>query len=188
MVDPEKYPDQYNRYYDIAAEKASVDGKIERSKVLQAVFDTVSSEMEYSQKGVDGVLQVAANQQGVSKFVDGTKLELSSFMHAGVGVCRHQALTCAAILERFKDEGHIRGDISVDRNQKMKNDYQAEGGHAWVRYTSKDGLIQILDVAQGYFDLLKDSDPTKHWEYMRPQEQQRAKSLGQEALADFAVA
>ena len=184
VVDPEKYPDEYDRYYDIAAEKATVDGKISRSEVLRAVFDTVKSEMDYSQDGVDGILQRVADQDGLPRFRNGDKLELSMFMKEGVGVCRHQALVCAALLERFKDEGHIRGDISVDRNERAKTEDERAGGHAWVRYTSSDGHIMILDVAQKYFGLLKDTNPRDHWDYMRPEEQRQAGALGRLSLTD----
>lgn len=182
VVDPEKYPDEYDRYYNIAVDKATIDGKVERSKVLKAVFDTVTSEMEYSQSGVDGILQDVADRDGTPSFDDGKKLELSLFMEAGVGVCRHQALACAALLERFKDEGYIRGAISVDRNERVGVPGQEDGGHAWVRYTSKDGLVQILDVARGYYGLLKNADPNEHWEYMRPQEKQTVSAMGRIGL------
>ena len=129
--------------------------------------------MPYSQRGVDRTLEDIAKRIGVAKFRDGDKVELSVFMAAGVGVCRHQALACAVTLERFKDEGHIRGSISIDRNIRRDPKMENSDGHAWVRYTSHGGNIMILDVAQNYFGLLKDSSRDAQWNYMRPEEQQR---------------
>ena len=162
VVDSEKYPEQYDILFKSVIEKSTVDGKVQKSKVLQAVFDTVKDGMQYSQEGVDRITR---------DLPDGDKIELSSFMQEGVGVCRHQALAVAVMLEKMKKEGHISGDISVDRNMQWSPKGEKEG-HAWVRYTGSNGVVGILDVAQNNgLVLLQDVDPAAGWNYLRPEEQ-----------------
>lgn len=73
------------------------------------------------------------------------QIPLFEFLKNRTGVCRHCVLTCAAIIERMIKKRYIRGEVSVDRI----------GPHAWCRYTTKEGNILILDVAQGYFGTLE---------------------------------
>jgi hypothetical protein len=121
--------------------------------------------MRYSQKGARQIRlehELASCQE----------IELGAFMRAGVGVCRHQALVCAAVLEDFKDAGYLDGHISVDRNERWNpDDEKDKGGHAWVRYTTPKGTPYILDVAQNYFGTLEDSTEAARWNYLRPEEE-----------------
>lgn len=178
VVDSKKYPKQYERLLDIAKSEASDQkGSVVRGKVLDAVFHTVKKAMPYSQKGVDSLLQDVAEREGKSKFKDGTKIDLSMFIEDGVGVCRHQALTVGLLLEKMKEEGHIRGDISVDRSMTW-NPKGERDGHAWVRYTSHSGDVWVLDVAQNYIGPIEKNEGRRHgWDYLRPDEK-RARTAG----------
>lgn len=171
VVDSDKYPEQYDRYYDQSKEQITENGVVERSQVLRAVFDTVKNNMAYSQFGVDSLLDGVARSNGLRAFADGTKVDLSAFMAAGVGVCRHQALVAGALLEKYKDEGYIRGEVSVDRNMNFRPTGESRGGHAWVRYTTNKRNIFILDVAQNYFGSLENASNKAKWNYLRPEEQ-----------------
>lgn len=186
VVDPNKYPDTYQQWYNLAKKAASKNGIVERGRVLEAVFDTVTKQMPYSQKGVDRLLKNIAHDKGQRTFEDGSKVELAVFMQRHVGVCRHQALAAGALLETFKDEGYIRGQISIDRNIRWSPGDEP-GGHAWTRYTSHGGEVMILDVAQQYFGKLNDSPQAARWNYLRPEERPRTmpNSLGGSALRDF---
>lgn len=178
VVDSEKYPDSYQRLFDQVVTKASSDGKVQRDKVLEAVFDTVKDNIKYSQQGVDQINAEMAVQNG-------DKIELSTYIDSGFGVCRHQALAAGLLLEKMKEAGHIRGQVSVDRSQKWNPIKGEREGHAWVRYTSHSGDVMILDVAQNYFGLLEDSEGDKHgWDYLRPEEQlaKATRSMGNTAL------
>lgn len=172
VVDPEKYPDEYNKLFDEASARATVDGAVSRGHLLRAVFDTVKEAMPYSKNGVQTVLDTIAINQNRLEFKSGTKVDLSSFLKRHTGVCRHQALAVGVTLERFKDEGYIRGDISVDRNINWdpSADKREPGGHAWVRYTNSNGKIFIIDVAQNYIGTLEDSVSKANWNYLRPEE------------------
>lgn len=60
------------------------------------------------------------------------KVYLGNFIKEGIGVCRHDSLACAAIIERFLENNvfkFLKGNVSVDRNS------QALGGHGWCRYS-----------------------------------------------------
>ncbi len=165
VVDPDKYPAQYEKWYSELENRAS-DGsnRVQRSKVLGSAFSLVSEKMKYSQEGVDTILR----ENGAVN--DGDKIELSVFMEDGVGVCRHQALVVATLLNQAKDAGHIRGDISVDKSEQWSPDGD-RGGHAWVRYTSYGGDVMILDVAQGFAGTLEESRQRQEgWNYLRPED------------------
>lgn len=166
VVDTQKYPESYKELLDEVIEHSISDGIVKRSNVLQSVFDVVSKKMKYSKEGVSQV---------VGDSPDGTKIELSDFIDRGVGVCRHQALLVGVLLERMKTLGHIRGDISIDRNKTWKPNGE-RSGHAWVRYTANNGDVVILDVAQHKLMLLDDVDPKKDWNYLRPEEQAKIQS------------
>jgi hypothetical protein len=172
VVDPNKYPKTYEHWYNLAKDTASENGAVKRGKVLESVFDTVTEQMPYSQEGVDRLLLDIAHDTGRYEFKDGTKVELASFMNQHVGVCRHQALVVGALLETFKDEGYIRGQVSIDRNTRWSPNGDSDG-HAWARYTSNSGEVMILDVAQRYFGNLKDSPRDAQWNYLRPEERSR---------------
>jgi len=155
VVDSEKYT-EISRIYNIAKEKAGVernDGRL-KERVLNAVFDTVKESMNYDE---------AAAHRLVDIYKSGTdgKIALDVFIKNKVGVCRHMALACGALLELFKKDGYIRGNASIDRNTDRR-------GHVWCRYTNSGGDVFILDVARNYIGLLKDA---KNWDYRRPDEQ-----------------
>lgn len=197
VVDPTKYPEVYKKWYREFEDRArgnkrkgvigslinranggTVQEEVVRPLVLQSAFDLVSEKMKYSKQGVQKILQ----EENATK--DGAKVELSIFMDEGVGVCRHQALAVATLLSEAKDNGHIRGDISVDRSEQWSPDGD-RSGHAWVRYTSHSGTVMILDVAQGFMGTLEESrSRPEGWNYLRPEDTvtQQAAELGGTAV------
>lgn len=154
VVDTKKYPEHFKELYKKARKEAS-DGKhVDKNRILRAVYNAVKGAMKYDDASVEEII----SKYGVEN--DG-KISLNIFLHEGVGICRHQALACAALLERFKKYGHISGKPSVDRNSLCN------GGHAWCRYTNSFGNVYILDVAQNYIGRLED---VEKWDYRRPGE------------------
>jgi hypothetical protein len=91
-----------------------------------------------------------------------SKIYLSAFF--GGGVCRHQALLTAYLLERLANDGIVRGQASVDRNY-----VEGRGGHAWARYTNSAGDVFILDSALNYIGRL-DEIGEYRWFYERPED------------------
>jgi hypothetical protein len=157
VVDSKKYTG-LSALYAIAKDKATVGENIRKDLILEAVFQTVREAMP--KQDLEAVQKIT-RKHGVEK--DG-KIALDVFLEEHTGVCRHDALTCAALLELFKGEGHARGKASVDRNSTEK------GGHAWCRYTNSDGIVFILDVAQDYLGRLEKAPEKKRWAYERPED------------------
>lgn len=187
VVDGEKYPDglnnAMNRIYGVIR---SPDGTVDKSKVLRAVYDTVRNMMRYDADAVNAIFDRSGGK-------DYTKVALDVYVQEGVGVCRHQALFAAQILERLRTEGIVGGSVSVDRNMVRRPEHidDSYDGHAWVRYTNSGGDIYIIDPAQGRIGLLdnliaqRDSGDVSVWEYARPDDRERIRNklIGQRAAA-----
>ncbi|MEA3343956.1 MAG: hypothetical protein U9Q92_07395 [archaeon] len=157
VVDSQKYP-KLRQLYEVAKGKATERRTVRKDRVLQAVYDTVAEAMPRQDN--DAVKELI-HRYKVEK--DG-KISLDDFLEEGVGVCRHDALACATLLELFKKEGIVRGKTSVDRNSTYL------GGHAWCRYTNSADEIFILDIAQRYIGRLEDASNGDRWAYQRPED------------------
>lgn len=158
VVDTQQYPEEFNNWYDQACDLASDSrSRIDRTKVLRSVFETVSRNMAYSLKGVEQLgreLNLKPNQ----------KVTLNAYMKRGTGVCRHQALATGVLLEMFKNDSLIRGTPRVHKSSRP------DSGHAWVRYTSHGGVVAILDVAHGQIGRLDSIAGRAQWDYRLPEE------------------
>lgn len=64
------------------------------------------------------------------------------------GICRHQALVNAWILERALKEGHLSGKVF----------YETGAGHAWTVYRQSDGKEIIIDSAQNTWKYRDDAN------------------------------
>lgn len=166
VVDSNKYPSLEQRYQYFAAElerKATSSHSHINQFALNAAYDEARKALRYDKTGVDRVNKqldiphLTTNPQKVS---------LTVYLENGVGVCRHQALYAAFLLERLIEDGHLRGRVSIDRNWE-----EATGsGHAWVRYTSSAGEVAIIDPALEFRGRLSDVKPDIHWFYKRPED------------------
>ena len=160
VVDSEKYP-ALKALYNKAKQKATLIGVVQKDLILDSVYETVSEAMSGSEADVEDFIF----QLNIAK---DKKVTLDMFIEQGIGLCRHQALACAAILELFKKDGIIRGRASVDRNY-----VENWGSHSWCRYTNSLGYIYILDAALKNIGLIDDvSGPPEKgkWPYKRPGE------------------
>ena len=185
VVDPEKHPDQYNRILEKAVEKATVDDNISRGHILNAVFDTVRQEMPYSQTGVNHILDSIATKQGKTDFTDGTKVDLASFIEHGVGVSHHQALATGFMLEKFKDAGYIRGEISIERDENYKKSHEIDNDvPTWIRYKNSKDKVIIMYPARNFIGSPEEAKYLSGFDYLRPEEKEEyiAPKLGKIAL------
>ena len=157
VVDFKKDP-KLRGLYEIIKDKSSEMGVVKRGKILRTVFDTVKESMP--RQDYEAVKEII-RKYGVQE--DG-KVSLGVFLEEGAGVCRHDALACSALLERFKEEGTIKGVASLDRNSTHL------GGHAWCRYTNSINEVFILDVAQNFLGRLEESLNEDRWAYQRPED------------------
>jgi len=154
VVDSQKYP-KLKELYNRAKLKATEKGIVQKDLILEAVFNTVSEAIpKQDERSVAKIVR----EFGVGK--DG-KIALDKFLERGTGVCRHDALTCAALLEMFNKEGMLSGKPSLDRNATEM------GAHAWCRYTNSAGQVYILDVAKNFLGTLKSARGSKKWVYER---------------------
>ena len=149
--------------YDAAVQRSTVDGRFRKNLALKAVFDTVNE--HFTDRSPTGVYCVT---QAVGGGPD-SKVHIDCFISKGTGVCRHTALTCAAILERMIERGLLAGQVSNDRNS-----IPGKGAHAWCRYTSSTGAVIILDVMQNFFGTLEGSQKKGVWDYARPEDKRKA--------------
>ncbi len=153
------YEDLYEKLWEKVRSRQEEQKKLGQDNnvkngILSDVFELVMEEMKY-----DGDFA----EKAADKFED-QKINLSYFISAKKGVCRHQALLVGYLLERLTAEGYIDGKASIDRNY-----VSGVGAHAWVRYisgTTKE--IFIIDPAQKFIGRLEDAPG--NWPYRRPEE------------------
>lgn len=141
--------------YDLAKSRVTINGVMMKDKVLRVVYNSVAEAMPRQDSNA---VRELVNSQGVEN--DG-KISLGVFLEEGVGVCIHDALACAVLLELFKKDGVIQGKASVDRNSIFFS------GHAWCRYTNSGDEIFILDVRQKYIGRLEGALAGDRWAYQR---------------------
>jgi hypothetical protein len=153
---------ELEKLYQKALSKATVGGRIDKTKVLRAVYDTVRETIKYDEGADERLVQ----QYGLKP---DDEISLDAYIKEHAGVCKHAALLCTAILERFKENGHIRGTPRVNRNSRYNpREGRGAGGHAWCRYKNSRGDVFILDTVQGFIGSLKDAKGKARWAYERP--------------------
>jgi hypothetical protein len=175
VIDDQKYPDELNKVYDTLIQdihagnpknlmlrgikRALINKPTERNtEILKYVFNNVYDVLRYD---IVATESLAINSQ---------KIALNNYIHEGVGVCRTQAVLSAYLVERLVKDGYLDGRISIDRNERHKIDGDS-GGHAWARFTDKDGKVFIIDPAQRYVGSLDDSRKIQaNWDYRRTED------------------
>lgn len=159
-VDPSRDAQTYASLEVATVGEVFKRGRISRQNIISSIFDVVSHTMVYSEEVTKAVDQ--------KKRADDTT-DLSDYLREKAGVCRHQALACAWLMERFIESGDLDGRISVDANEILMADKHI-CGHAWARYAeSTDAAsVTILDVAHNYLGPLVSDETT--WNYSRPEE------------------
>ena len=136
-----------------------MDNKNNCCKLPSLLFDLVKEKMPYNSAKVDSIHRNYGGEPD-------QKIGLNRYLKSHAGVCRHQALLAAYLLEKLVDDGYLGGKVSVDRNVIL-----GLGGHAWVRYTTSWGKVVILDIAQNCFGSLdKLKKEGTHWFYERPED------------------
>ncbi len=140
-----------------------------KNVALKFIFDITQKEMPANLHRTEAVVR------SLTKGIKDQKVHLSAFLENHTGVCRHQALLVAYLLEKLQQEKaegtKLTGTFSLDRNSMAFADEQQIGAHVWVRYTTRHGDAWIIDATQNHIGRLEDlmKDPTV-WEYARPAE------------------
>lgn len=153
----EVYNEVYNRFLNAVYSIAEFNpyGTV-LDKVLKPAYAVTSDVLPFNSLVVNRIAAGKADK----------KINLAKFISEGAGVCRHQALLTAYLLERARQEGELVEEdaVSIDRNY-----IPGRGGHAWVRYTSSDWTPYIIDPAQRVIGPLRDLSDA-YWDYRRPGE------------------
>lgn len=134
--------------------RAAIEGGDFKDKILNEAFDLARELMPYNSYKVDQLnIKNGLNND--------TKVQLGFYIRNKCGVCRHQALLVAYLLEKLIDEGYLQGSVSYNRNT------MEEGGHGFVRYTNSRGKVIIIDPAQDLGGLIHEI-PKDAWDYRQP--------------------
>jgi|GEM_PF-1234941 len=160
-----------------------VDGE---SDTLHDVYETLKKEFSEAQSRGE-ILRVTTILNRVMKFVqmvmpyDGDKTNqisapyygdklvgLSEYVKNAAGVCRHQALLNAYIIDKLIQEGILFGSVGVQRNTVL----DMGGSHAWAIFTYKDIKI-IIDSTQSFVGTEKQADENGLWRYQLPTDQHK---------------
>jgi len=155
VVDDKKQPELIAAYQELVKRRKFKEqqGRSFKDGVLREVFDLTKELLPYSDVVVDKVTDGLQPDE---------KISLSSFLLNKGGVCRHQALLVAYLLEKLKVDGYVSGRVSIDRNY-----IPGKGGHAWVRYVNSAGEIFIIDPAQNFIGRIEEVGGGQ-WFYERP--------------------
>lgn len=128
-------PDVYRELLEIR-QKDMAKGRHFKEGILTDVFELVQKRLPYK---YDSVNKIALEY----RLGPDRKVYLNVYLKEEAGVCRHQALLGAYLLERLGKEGKVGGKVSVDRNF-----VPGLGGHAWIRYTNSRGDVIMIDPAR----------------------------------------
>jgi len=141
-------------------------GQTTGQSIADATYDVIRGAMKYSKHGVNELMKRVS---GLTQPELGYTVSLASFLNAGIGVCRHQAVASALMIEQLIEQGYTRGKVSVDSNVNWNaTGDEIIGGHAWTRFEDDNGEVYIVDVAQGYHGKLSDANTRDRWNYARP--------------------
>jgi hypothetical protein len=103
--------------------------------------------------------------EDISREHHGDKLVgLSTYLKERAGVCRHQALLAAYILENLINDGHMLGAVGVERNTVE----DMGGTHAWAVYETGNnsaGEVMVIDPAQSFVGTKAQAQHEGRWEY-----------------------
>jgi len=180
VVDYDESKPFYDELLDEVKRRSSRPGEngrpvIDKKYVLNAVLETVRDKMRYSLEEESRIFQEYGGGQ------KDRKVSLAIYIAEGVGVCRHQALAAAAMLELLRREGVIKGSARVNRSVQWPEEGEP-GGHAWVRYTNSGNEVYIIDPAQNYIGPLEEASHRKSgWNYLLPTDPKPRRILGSTA-------
>jgi hypothetical protein len=122
--------------------------------LLRRVNDYVAGLLRYDVPMTDHMSEPYCN--------DHQLINLSVFIEARVGVCRHHALMAAHLVEELIDRGMVSGSVGVERNQ----DYQADGAHAWAIYRDDNSHEVIVDPTYGFVGSRTQAAREGGWRYI----------------------
>lgn len=127
---------------------------LDTNQILKKISFRVANVLRYD---LDQVERISSPHYGHKGLID-----LSEYVEQGVGVCRHQALLAAHIIEEAVDQGYLAGQVGVERNY----DREANGAHAWAVFKSDTSEDIIVDPANHFVGSRKKAQQEKRWRYV----------------------
>jgi hypothetical protein len=122
--------------------------------LLQKASFRVANVLRYDLDAVERLSEPHYGNKGL--------IDLSEYVEAGVGVCRHQALLAAHLIEEMIDRGYLAGQVGVERNY----DREANGAHAWAVFKSEVSEDVIVDPANHFVGSRKKAQQEGRWRYV----------------------
>jgi hypothetical protein len=126
--------------------------------ILQRINFRVANVLRYDLERAERISEPHYGHKGL--------IDLSEYVEHGVGVCRHQALLAAHLIEEVIDKGYLKGRVGVERN----HDLEANGAHAWAVYKSDTSEDVIVDPANHFVGSRKRAQKEGRWRYVVAQD------------------
>lgn len=145
-------------------------GRGSKDSALEEAYKLVQEKIPYDKRTYEKIIAEVGT--------DVKLMSLSRFFSGGV--CRYQALLGAYLIEELINRGILGGQVSFDSNT-----VGVIGGHSWVRYTTPDGTVFIMDTALKYVgELARVIGDGEKWAYGRPDDiEKRRRELSAGTLA-----
>lgn len=145
--------------------------RVDEKNILKIASETTNRTLRYD---LDETERLSAQH-----YMSGELVGLSEYIKHGVGVCRHQALLDALLIERAVEEGFIDGKVRVERNiDRMHN-----SGHAWAVFSPRESAEDIIvDSTNGFVGTRAGARMQNLWRYYVDD---RTREMGMIALDDI---
>ncbi len=127
--------------------------------IVTAVKDYVRTAMEADEAAVDDLSWAYEGDQPVT---------LSTYLIAGVGVCRHHSLLAGLFIENLIKDGFLRGSVRLERNEIP----ELGGAHAWPLFVG-GGEPLVVDATLNYVGTKTDAHRKGRWHYELSSEEPR---------------
>jgi len=163
LVDPNNDP-RLDAVYKSLQKRSMLKSLMKR--VIGSNYDDVEGQLEIVKSAVQSVMKYDRNtvDQFTRQFYGDKKVYLGEFIDRGIGVCRHQGLLAAYLIERLINDGKLQGLARVERNTIP----EYGGTHAWAAFTTKDGNQYVVDPAQSFVGSKKAARKQNRWDYYLP--------------------
>ena len=136
--------------------------------VLRRVLETTQEALRYNAEKTDEICEPYRSSDRI--------MPLSRMVEFRAGVCRHQALLAASLIESLCKDGFLQGRVGVERNGNYDRGEDDFSGHQWASYRVNDDHNDdiIIDPARNCVekrrDLLKGGEEhrARTWDYTIP--------------------
>jgi hypothetical protein len=129
-------------------------GQASTKEVLGLVNELTNELMPYDLDKTERISQPHYDTMGL--------INLSEYLRQRAGVCRHQNLLAAVLMEVVADRGYIDGTVGVQRNHVI----ELNGAHAWSIFKPRGGGDDIIvDPAQKFIGTREEARAKGLWNY-----------------------